>query len=193
MSDISSEQTAGTGAVPASPLSDLYGRHRAELIAFIRAKFGPGPPDPEDVAQQAFANFAALEGRTAVLNPRAFLYRTAHNIATNHRKHDRIGRRFLEPAPRSGEVHEARDDFNPETMLSDREQCRLLEDAIRAMPAQRRSYLLLNRIDGLSYAEIARRVGLSESAVRKHVALAVRECGAVLLQAMQSAVAQEGS
>lgn len=190
MTDGFEEETGGSAFSPPpppedKPLSDLYGRYRKELIAFVRLKFGGGPPEPEDVAQQAFMNFAALGSRTAVLNPRAFLYRTAHNIVINHRKHERIGRQFFESAPAAHEICEARDDFNPEVVLLGKEQYSLIEGVIRAMPRKRRQFLLLNRIEGLSYAEIARRVGLSESVVRKHVALAVRECGSILLKAAE--------
>jgi RNA polymerase sigma factor (sigma-70 family) len=170
------------------PLSDLYGHYRKELVAFVRQKFGRGPPEPEDVAQQAFTNFAALGFTDTIVNPRAFLYRTAHNIVLNYRKHERIGRRFLEPSPDQKEICEARDDFNPEIVLSSREQYELLESAICAMPHMRRQFLLLNRVEGLSYAEIARRMGRSESMVRKQVALAIRECGAALLTADEPAL-----
>jgi RNA polymerase sigma factor (sigma-70 family) len=165
------------------PLSDLYGRYRNELVAFVRKKFGQGPPEPEDIAQQAFLNFAAQSPGTLVANPRAFLYRTAANIALNHRKHDRVGRRFLEPEPATHEICEARPDWDPEVVLAGRQQYHLLEKAIRAMPPLRRQVLLLNRVEGLSYAEIARRLNRSESMVRKQVAAAIRECGAVLLAA----------
>jgi RNA polymerase sigma factor (sigma-70 family) len=167
-----------------------YGRYRGELIAFIRTRFGVGPPDPEDVVQQAFMNFASLEFPGRIANPRAFLYRSAYNIVLNHRKHERIGRQFLEPATDADDVSHARDDLNPEVVVSNKEQYALLEAVIRAMPAKRREYLLLNRIEGLGYAEIARRVGLSESVIRKHVALAVRECGAALMQATEPAQKQ---
>src|SRR5262249_32309170 len=108
-------------------LSDLYGRYRTELIAFIRRKFGSGPPDPEDIAQQAFANFAAIGPRDSIANPRAFLFRTAHNIALNVRKHQRIGRVFLEPNPDPKEIREERVDFDPEVVLLSREQFSLIE------------------------------------------------------------------
>lgn len=65
-------------------LAGLYERYRRELVAFVRMKVG-GPPEPEDVAQQAFVNYAALDDPAAVRNPRAFLYRTAANIVTNQR------------------------------------------------------------------------------------------------------------
>jgi RNA polymerase sigma factor (sigma-70 family) len=166
----------------AKSLPELYGRYRAELIAFVRARFGSGPPEPEDVAQQAFANFAALGPHQNVANPRAFLFRIAHNIVINDRKHQSVGRRFLEASPDPREICEAREDFNPEVVLVGKEQYRLIEQVIRNMPEKRRRILLLNRLEGLSYAEIGRRLGLSESVVRKHTALAIRECAAVLLE-----------
>jgi RNA polymerase sigma factor (sigma-70 family) len=169
----------------AAPLSDLYGRYRNELVAFIRQKFGSGPPEPEDVAQQAFANFAAVGPNETIANPRAFLYRTAHNIVINDRKHDRVGRRFLESNPDPTEICEARDDFDPEAVLVSGEQFRLIEQVIRDMPQKRRQSLLLSRLEGLTYAEIGQRLGQSERAVRKHVAAAIRECGAALQRAEQ--------
>jgi RNA polymerase sigma factor (sigma-70 family) len=187
------KSSLGEGGNPAaqpagdSPLSDLYRRCRKELVAFVRQKFGSGPPDPEDIAQQAFANFAALGPEEAVANPRAFLFRTAHNIAVNHRKHQRIGQRFLESNPDPREIREERDDFDPQVVLLSREQYSLIESVIRAMPRKRRQALLLNRLEGLSYVEIGRRLGQSESAVRKQVAAAIRECGAALLCAEQPA------
>jgi RNA polymerase sigma factor (sigma-70 family) len=161
-------------------LPELYGRYRAELIRFVRLHFGAGPPEPEDVAQQAFANFAALGPRDTVANPRAFLFRIAHNIVINDRKRQSIGRRFFVATPEPREICEARADWDPEIVLLGKEQYRLIEQVIRAMPTKRRIILLLNRFEGLSYAEIARRMALSESVVRKHAALAVRECAAVL-------------
>jgi RNA polymerase sigma-70 factor (ECF subfamily) len=170
----------------ATPVATLYARHRSELIAYVRRRFGAGPPDPEDIAQQAFANYAALGSRDAVANPRAFLFRTAHNIVLNDRKRARIGGRFFDSNPNPKEVCEARDDFNPEVVLTGRERYSVIETVIRAMPLKRRQCLLLNRIEGLSYVDIGRRLGLSESSVRKQVALAIRDCGAALRRADES-------
>jgi len=168
-------------------LPNLYRHYRAELVAFVRTKFGAGPPEPEDVVQQAFANFLAHGSEDTVANPRAFLFRTVHNIALNDRKHQRVGRRCLEDAPSSQEVCEARADWDPEVVLIGREQLQLIESVIRAMPEKRRQVLLLNRLENLSYAEIARRMGLSESVIRKHAAYAIRECAACLGEASQPA------
>jgi RNA polymerase sigma factor (sigma-70 family) len=172
-------------AIGVKPLAELYGLYRAELVAFVRMKFGAGPPEPEDVVQQAFANFAALGRCDTIANPRAFLFRTAHNIAVNDLRRQRIGHRIFESSPQTQELSEARDDFNPEVVLLGKEQYQMIEQVICDMPEKRRQILLLNRLEDLSYAEIARRMGLSESAVRKHAALAIRECAAALLEAQE--------
>jgi RNA polymerase sigma factor (sigma-70 family) len=172
-------------AIGVKPLAELYGLYRAELIAFVRMRFGAGPPEPEDVVQQAFANFAALGRCDTIANPRAFLFRTAHNIAVNDLKHQRVGHRIFESSPQPQEFSEARDDFNPEVVLLGKEQYQMIEQVICDMPEKRRLILLLNRLEDLSYAEIARRMGLSESVVRKHAALAIRECAAALLEARE--------
>ncbi len=53
-------------------------------------------------------------------------------------------------------------------------------DAIQALPAERRRSFLLHRLYGLSCAEIARRDGYSESAIKKHITLAMADIDAAL-------------
>ena len=48
------------------------------------------------------------------------------------------------------------------------------------MPEARRRSFLLNRLQGLSAAAIARMTGYSESAVKKHIGLALGELEAAL-------------
>lgn len=50
---------------------------------------------------------------------------------------------------------------------------RKLEDAVTAMPRKQREIFLAHRLDGLSYAEIAKRTGLSVRQVERHMARAL--------------------
>ena len=161
-------------------LNDFYRRYCRELIAFVRAKVGAGPPEPEDVTQQAFLQYAALDEPDRIRNPRAFLYRTATNIVVNHRRRDVVIRRHVQSEMRDYEIFGERDGLNPEIVLLNKEQFAAVAVAVRKMPRRRRRFLLLHRIEGLTYAEIARRAGLSGAVVRKQVALAVRECASAL-------------
>lgn len=161
-------------------LNDLYRRYRRELIAFVRTKVGAGPPEPDDVMQQVFLQYALLDEPERIENPSAFLYRTATNIVINYRRRDVVIRRHFQTEVRDNEIFGERDGLNPEIVLLNKEQFAAVAVAVRKMPRRRRRFLLLHRIEGLTYAEIARRAGLSGAVVRKQVALAVRECASAL-------------
>jgi RNA polymerase sigma factor (sigma-70 family) len=157
----------------------LYARHWGELCHYIKKHFGQGPPDPEDVAQNAFLRFAAIENREAIDNPRAYLFRTAHNaLVDEHRRLalHRGNRACLDVEPAS-------DELTPERVLVGQERLQILAQSLRAMPAARRRSFLLNRLQGLSCAAIARMTGYSESAVKKHIDVALRHLEAALSEA----------
>ncbi|MNH89711.1 putative RNA polymerase sigma factor FecI [compost metagenome] len=62
---------------------------------------------------------------------------------------------------------------DPERALLATERLRRALAVIDAMPTRRRQAFLLHRIDGLSYLEIARKMGVSIKAVEKHLATAM--------------------
>ena len=57
---------------------------------------------------------------------------------------------------------------------------RHVEAALRSLPERTRQIFLLNRIHGRKYAEIAKAMGLSQSAVEKHMMRALEACKASL-------------
>ena len=156
-------------------LANLYRRHLSELTRYIARTFGAGPPDPEDVAQAAFAQFAALENPQAVENPRAFLYRSARNLVVDHHRRDVVRSRFARgqaPAPEA----ESSDDRDAERVLSAKQRLSIVEQAIRAMEPRRRAVFVLNRIHELSYADISRQLAMPETTVKRLVAAAIVDC-----------------
>jgi RNA polymerase sigma factor (sigma-70 family) len=160
---------------PALPRRDngfdvLYARHWTELCHYIRRQFGVGPPDPEDVAQETFLKFAALENRHTIDNPRAYLYRTAHNVLIDERR-----RLALRKGGGDIEALGISDDRTPERVLVGEQRLDVLKRTLLAMPEARRRSFLLNRLHGLSAAAIARMTGYSESAVKKHIGLALSD------------------
>jgi RNA polymerase sigma-70 factor (ECF subfamily) len=154
----------------------FYARHWGELCHYIKKHFGPGPPDPEDVAQEAFMKFAAVNECETIDNPRAYLFRTAHNVLVD--EHRRLALRRA--APNDTEMQPISDDRTPERVLIGQERLEILTRSLRAMPASRRRSFLLNRLQGLSCAAIARLTGYSESAVKKHIGVALTELEAAV-------------
>lgn len=163
-------------------LSKLYSRFWDDICKYVNSTFGSGPPDPEDIAQAVFTNYAALDNSAEIKNPRAFLYRSAHNMVVSHHRKAATRRRYMVEQKNNNPILE-RDDIHPERILITRERLALLERAMWEMPAKRRRMLVLNRFDGLTYAEISRQSGLSQSAVKKHVMRALTDFNSALKRA----------
>jgi RNA polymerase sigma-70 factor (ECF subfamily) len=172
-------RTSLTGKAPsrrASALPELYARHKDELTAYARRRVGRGPPEPDDLVQQAFANFAGVQNPDQVRNPRAFLYRVVSNLIVDH---------FRNAPPGPGlNVHDANDEdalvgyteSRPEIVLLDHERFEEVAAAIRALPQRQRRFLLLNRLEGMPYTEIARRNGVSHMTAKRDVEAAIIAC-----------------
>lgn len=74
------------------------------------------------------------------------------------------------------------DDSTPERIIKAREQLQAINELLVKMPEKRRRALVLHRIDGLSVAEVGRRLGISRTAAAKHVARASAELHAWILK-----------
>ena len=73
---------------------------------------------------------------------------------------DRLGARVATPSPEQSTI--------------DRDTLDHLAKAIAALPGKTREAFILRRVEGLSQREIARRMGLSENTVEKHISRGLR-------------------
>jgi RNA polymerase sigma factor (sigma-70 family) len=161
----------------------LYERHWAELCGYLRKRFGSGPPEPQDVAQQTFLRYAASRSCSVVRNERAYLFRIAHNVLVEERR--RISVRRTVAAGLLTQTRANADELTPERLLMGTEHLNILRRVIDTAPEVRRRSFILNRFDGLPCAEIARQTGYSESAVKKHVTLLLADLETAMKRADQ--------
>jgi RNA polymerase sigma-70 factor (ECF subfamily) len=164
-------------AAPQQPprwLIALYHQHSVALCRLLRRKYGPGPPEPEDVTQEAFSRLAALpeEAVSDIEHPKAFLYRTAENLLNTERR---------KRAVRSAHAAElnflelARSECTPERVMLAKDQLDIAEAVLRKMPDKRRRCFLMHRFDDLSFAEIGRQLGMTANGAKGHVERAMAE------------------
>ncbi|WP_433738749.1 RNA polymerase sigma factor [Pseudomonas putida] len=106
-----------------------------------------------------------------------YLLRCAGNIAIDHLRSEGTRVRASE-----GLRVESSDSVSsePQAVLEAGNDLRHVEAALRALPERTRQIFLLNRIHGSKYAEIAKAMGLSQSAVEKHMMRALEACKASL-------------
>lgn len=142
-----------------------------ELSRHLRRRTG-SDERAEDALQDTYLRLLETESRAEeIRDERAFIYRVAGNLAIDAlRKEQR--------AAGEGELDESIADLAPGPEQHTLAQARLrqLDLALRELPPNARLALLLFRIDGLSHAQIAERLSVSESMVAKYLARALRHC-----------------
>jgi len=124
-----------------------------------------------DLVQEAFTRLWEKEQRAGVDQARAYVYRTALNLAANRLRYNKL-RKWVGVDAVSGLV--SRTVSSEETLIRDeREQA--LRRAIEALPEKVRQVLLMCRFSQMSYAEVGQLLGIPEGTVasRHHKALSL--------------------
>ena len=149
----------------------LFREHNEALIRFLRGRVG-SHNEALEVAQEAYVRLLSLDQPGAVSYLRAFLFKTAANIAIDrrrrHQNYDKVAARQL--------FTELTENRTPERQLSGEQTLRHLGMLIEAMPAKCRESFVMNQIQGLDAATIAAELGITDSMVRKYVVRALLHC-----------------
>jgi RNA polymerase sigma factor (sigma-70 family) len=157
----------------ASVVERLFREHNEALIRFLRGRVG-SHNEALEVAQEAYVRLLSLDQPGAVSYLRAFLFKTAANIAIDrgrrHQNFDKVAGRQL--------FTELTENRTPERQLSGEQTLRHLGALIDNMPPKCRESFVMNQIQGLDVATIALRLGITDSMVRKYVVRALLHCRA---------------
>jgi len=152
----------------------FFEKHRRSLRRYL-ASLVSSPETAEDLAQEAFARVYAIDA-ARLRSPQSFLYRTAHNLALDHIRHQRVA--AAEPLIDGLAERIAQDSPSAEAWLASREELAIVHRAMNELPPKCRQVFLLLRFEELSFKEVAARMGLSETMVRKYAFRALEYCQA---------------
>lgn len=162
----------------AANVERLFREHNSALLRFVAAKLG-SEQEAREVAQEAYVRVLRLNHPEAVSYLRAFLFKTAANLAL-----DRLRARGRRPPTCSvGESEFAVFHLCPERQIAGEQTVAIIRQALAELPHKCRQVFLLHRIQGFSRAEIAERMGLRERMVRMYMARALAHVRARLDQA----------
>jgi RNA polymerase sigma factor (sigma-70 family) len=153
-------------------LGRLFRAHRHELQTYLTERLRDRDA-AADLTQETFLRFAEQASGAAVTYDRSYLYRTAHNLSIDHVR--RVIRHRTAAAAPEDLAQIAEDVPDPEQVAGARQRLDRLRAAVAALPERTRQVFVLHRIDELTYAETAARLGISESSVQKHLAKALQE------------------
>lgn len=168
-----------TRAARDAAIEAMYVEHHGWLVGWLKRRLKLGF-EAADLAQDTFVRLLRRDsdGAPVFAEPRALLSTIARGLAVDHIRAENVRRAYAEAVR----------DLPEPLMPSPEQQLHLLEmlmsiDAmLSALKPNVRAAFLLSRLDGLSYPDIAARLGVSLSSVEKYMAAALRHCWQMRLQ-----------
>ncbi|MCA6951095.1 RNA polymerase sigma factor [Pectobacterium polaris] len=127
----------------------------------------------QDLTQEMYFRVLSIANEFPSYNDaRNYLIRIALNAATDYLRVERRRAQLLD-----GAAHLFAD-YSPseEDRLYHKEQLLVIDSALSGLPEKCRDMLYLSRIEGLTHAEIAERMGVSRSLVEKYIVRALLHC-----------------
>jgi len=158
-------------------LAGALEERRSELRRFLIARTG-SEADAEDLLSEMWIK--VNEGRPGPLaNPTGYLFRMANNLVLDRlreaRRRQRRERDWSDDqhGPHAASMEIADRAPDAEALLVEAGETRRLADAVAQLPAGAQRVLRMHKLEGLSHGEVAAELGISKSAVEKHMAVAM--------------------
>jgi RNA polymerase sigma factor (sigma-70 family) len=154
-----------------SVLAGLIRAHNRALHAFLMTRVRD-EQEARDVAQEAYVQMLQLDRPDAINFMRAYLFRTAANIAINRAKQRRVRGALDQVA--SADV--AVDLLSPDRRVLAAEELEILQRALLELSPKCRRAFVLFRVLEWSQERIARDLGVQQRMVRHYLAQAGLYC-----------------
>ena len=151
--------------------------HEPALRSWLLGKRFPGV-DVDDIIQETYSTLAALERVDHIRGPRTYMFQVARSIVLDQIRHAKVvSIDSIADIDALGSIDERP---SPETEAADRQELKILAQAIAALSERRRQVFILRKVEGISQREVATRLGISEGAVENQVARAIETLGKLL-------------
>jgi RNA polymerase sigma-70 factor (ECF subfamily) len=144
----------------------LYRQHFHWLVRVLRVRYGQD--GAEDLVQETYLRAASIQS-VAIHSPRGLLLRIASNVAIDQRR-----RAAIRPTARRS--REAELALERHGVAGDQGELLALKQIVLSLPPRLREVFVLSRFAGLTYGEIADRLGLAIKTVEGRMTKALRIC-----------------
>lgn len=159
---------------PASPhhaVGELYLAHHSWIVQLLRRRLG-NHQQAQDLAQDTFIRLMRQDVLPAFREPRAYLATVATRLCAEFFRRRALEQAYLESlaalAPEEAP--------SPETRLLVLETLDRVGRLLDGLGARTREIFLMSQLDGLTYPQIAERLGVSVNVVQKAMLKAYRLC-----------------
>ncbi|MFV3129028.1 sigma-70 family RNA polymerase sigma factor [Niveispirillum sp. KHB5.9] len=159
-------------AITAPDFDAFYRDHANWLAVWLRRHARCGHR-AADLAQDTFCRLLERPDLSMPDNPRRYLATVARRLLIDDSRRQASERAFLEAYCLLLDGEEAP---SPERVAMAVAELAALARLLEELPPKPRRAFLLNRLDGLSYAEISAELGVSVSMVKQYLARALAHC-----------------
>ena len=148
-------------------VADLAATHGDQLRRFLVARLR-NPADVPDIVQEVYLRMLRIPNIESIRSPEAYLFTVAQHVIQQHTLRQTA-------TPPSVELTEMLDILSapPEVdplLATEAAQCvEQLQGAMEELSAKVRATFLMHRRDGLSFDDIATRLGISRPMVKKNL------------------------
>jgi len=159
-----------------TPLNQWFAEHvlvhEAEIMRYL-ARAWPFKDDLLDLRQECYVKVYESALRCRPENPRAFLYTALRNLIIDRARRNKTA--SLDPAQDLDELKFDRAGADPSDRADSWMELKRLRDGLTALPQRCRAAVWLHKVDGLTYAEVAHRQGVSVKTIEKQISRGLRQ------------------
>jgi len=155
---------------------------RPALVKYFKRKTG-NPAEAEDLAQDVVLRALAHPNWKTADQAKGYIFRTAVNRWRDSLRRQRIrGITVAWDVSRENANENSRDENLPERVLIAREELNQVVRALERMNVRTRTVLMLIKLEKMRVATVAEMLGISASAVAKHLAKGIALLAALRMQ-----------
>jgi RNA polymerase sigma factor (sigma-70 family) len=147
-------------------VSALSEQFRAALLRYFYRRRLPDK-DIEDAVQEVFVRLSKRDGLADMTNVSGYLFEAAASVAIDYQRRAKV--RLSHAHERYEDQIHALADHGSDVVIEGKQSIEIMLAALRELPERTRNAFLLVRLEHMRYAEVAARLGISVSAVEKHV------------------------
>lgn len=149
---------------------ELLKRYERQLFVFFLRQFG----EEESARDYVMDTFLRVYRAASRYEPRAkfstYIYQIARNLAINESRKRQFRRtESLDEIKEDSGVQIAGDDPNPERILEIRERRALVQEALRQLPEDQRTILILVEYQELTYERVSQIMGCSIGTIKSRM------------------------
>ena len=155
-------------------VADLAEKHGTRLRRYLAGRLR-NAADVGDLAQEIFLRLLRVERHDLIRRPEAYLFTIASHVVHQHTLNQAAAPPSCDPLDLADDPRLIADS-DPVAHVHLEQRLEALDRALRRLSPKTRAAFILHRQDGCTVDEVASRLGISRSSVKKHLTKAMIHC-----------------